>query len=970
MENLRTNKLIFLSVVIVCLSFARTQAKDTGAFVITSPKSTAELVFNKNEKLVVYTAVGLFSDDVYAITGRQLNIPESSKSKNQIKIGTIGVDSAFDQECKEAGIDVNVLSIKWEAYTIKMVSKSGRNSLWIVGSDPRGTAFGIMELSRLIGVSPWCWWADVKPKTRETVSLPGNLSLEDAPKVKFRGIFLNDEDWGLQPWAARTFEPETGDIGPKTYEKIFELLLRMKANAVWPAMHDCTRAFFTYPGNIEMADKYGIWVGSSHCEPMLRNNVDEWHRWEPSSGKRGAWNFDENPEQITEYWKQRVEATTNHDGIYTVGMRGIHDGSMPGGKNVGDKVQILGQVLDTQRNLLENITGKPVTGIPQIFCPYKEVLQLYKAGATIPDDVTIMWADDNHGYIRQLSNTEERKRSGGAGVYYHISYWGRPHDFLWIESIPVSLIWEEMHKAYQTNAKNVWIVNVGDIKPNEIGMNFFLDMAWNPEQFYPEALDSYYTKFAESQFGEKYGVEIGEILSKYFQLGFSRKPEHMGWNGVYPNTPVQDPELSLFINGDEAQQRIDAYDSLEQQVGKLYKDLPDNLKDAFYELVGYKVIGASNMNKKILYAYKSREYAREGRNSANVYAQKAEAAFEKIKQATAFYNDSLAGGKWKHMMTYNPRGMQVFDMPQTGSFHSVQKSGGGILPEEYSAESQGEEVFTLPVFNSITDRSYFVDVFNSGTAPLQWETKTTDDWVAVSKRAGNTETQDRIWLSVDWDKISSNDTIRTDVLFKLNGRDYRIGVVAIKPDWTIPGSPCFVEDNGIVSMEAENFSAQNKTEAGSWALIESLGRSSDAMGAFPVTAPPFSLNDLAQAPSLLYNFYLESTGQATLRFYCLPALPLNDEYQLRMAVSIDDSEPFVVNAALKEEMDEDNPEWKNNVLRAAAIPEIKTLIREKGKHTLKITMIDPGVVLDKIEITTGEKKRGYLGAPETNIRKP
>jgi len=936
--------------------------------VISSARNTAQIVVNSNEREWVHTAVDLFTNDVLMVSDRKPEIKQKSDSPYQIKVGTLGRNMEFDHECAACGIAIDSLKGKWESFIIEVVQVKGKYILYVVGSQPRGTAYGIMELSRMIGVSPWVWWDDVQPLKKTKVTLPGDLSLLDGPKVRFRGIFLNDEDWGLQPWAAKTFEPETGDIGPKTYEKIFELLLRLKANALWPAMHDCTRAFFTYPGNIKMADKYGIWVGSSHCEPMLRNNVDEWHRWEPSSGERGQWNFDENPAQITEYWKQRVETTANYDGIYTVGMRGIHDGSMPGGKNIKEKVQILGRVLDTQREMLTGITGKEITSVPQIFCPYKEVLELYKAGAYIPEDVSIMWADDNHGYIRQLSDVKERERPGGAGIYYHISYWGRPHDFLWIESVPVSLIWEEMHKAYETNAKKIWIVNVGDIKANEIGMNFFLEMAWNPDQFSPDSLDSWYYRFAETQFGAKYADETGNLLKQYFQLNFSRKPEHMGWSTVYPDTRIQDPTLSLFHYGDEVQQRIEAYDKLEKQVEEIYAKMPRQLKDAFYQLVAYKVIGASNMNKKLLYAYKSREYAKQGRIIANQYADQANHAFEKIKAETERYNEQIAGGKWKNIISWQPRMLPVFDIPETGHVDPQQTVAGGIVPESYSEPVNPMATTTsLPVFNAYTNRTYFVDIFSSGTELLSWKAETDQPWLKLSKKQGTTSGQDRIWISVDWDMISSNDTVQAKVIIELNDQSYPLAVKAIKPNWPLAGKKWFVEDNGVVSIEAEHFSDANQHTGANWKLIEKLGRKSDAMGTFPVTVPPFEPDDLSNAPSLSYDFYSASSGDATLYFFCLPNHSINAHYELRFAVSIDGGKPIIVNAALKEAMNEYNPEWQTHVLRAAAIPECKINIPQKGKHTLKIKMIDPGVVIDEFEIIFGKKEDSYFGSVETKI---
>ena len=834
-----------LSVVLTALALI-TNAEENNPFVVAGPESVAGMWVAPDEALPVQTAVQLFADDVFSVSGQKITMAEAPTS-NMIVVGTAGLHPQFDQQCTAIGIPVEQLKGRWEAYVVKVVHKDGgAQSLYVVGSDPRGTAYGLMELSRRIGVSPWIWWADVQPEKKERIELPGNLLLADAPKVQFRGIFLNDEDWGLHPWAAGTFEPETGDIGPKTYDKIFELLMRHKANAIWPAMHPCTRAFFTYPDNIKMADKYGIWVGSSHCEPMLRNNVDEWHRWNPSSGERGEWNFDENPEQITEYWKQRVEESAKYNGIYTVGMRGIHDGSMPGGNNTDDKLDILDDVLAAQRSLLEKILGKKASEIPQIFCPYKEVLKLYRAGAKIPDDVTIMWSDDNHGYIRQLSNDDERKRAGGAGVYYHMSYWGRPHDYLWLESTPVALIWEEMHKAYETNAKRIWIGNVGDIKPNEISMSFFLEMGWNPDQFAPETLDSYYTDFAAAQFGADYAEEIGNVLKQYFQLGFSRKPEHLGWNTVYPNAEIQDPEFSL----EETRERIAAYDALEQQVESLQKKLPEHLQIGFYELVAYKVIGAANMNRKMLYAYQSRACADETQRSD--FAQKAKAAYERIQKVTAYYNDELADGKWKNMMSWRPRKLKVFDMPST----------------EFSPD-------TRPIFTPLA-----------------------------------TECQ-------------------------------------------------------VIALEAEHYLKNTAASGMGWKMIQGLGRQSDAVGSFPVTAPSLKPDRLSSAPTLTYEFKGQNAGEAELFFYCLPNQPVNSDYRLRFAVSIDNGKPVIVDAALEKEMDEHSGEWQQNVLRAATIPSCTLPISGKGNHTLKLTMIDPGVVIDKIEIVMGERPASYFGAKET-----
>lgn len=957
--------LVFTSMlrIVLCTSLLFCGQGMAQNFDIVTSKTKVAIYYDTECKLDSIVANELAAD-IDRISGyRPLTSTDvSNATGNIIVIGSIH-SKIIDRFRAQANLDS--LNEKWECYgyrLIKSPTKKIKNTLIISGSDFRGTAYGVFALSSRMGVSPWYWWSDVAPVKRERISIDIKDYTSSPPSVRYRGIFLNDEDWGLQPWAAKTFEPETADIGPKTYGKIFELLLRLKANTVWPAMHPSTKAFYTIPGNQEMAAKYQIFVGTSHAEPMLRNNVGEWDK------KRfGDYDYSTNRDVVKNYWQERIEALSPEDKyIVTLGMRGIHDSGMQGNYTKAQKVDMLETIISDQRKMLENVLKKDVRKIPQAFVPYKEVLEIYSDGAKVPEDVTLVWPDDNHGYIRQLSNEEERKRSGGAGVYYHISYWGRPHDFLWLESIPVSLIWEEMNKAYHTNAKDIWIANVGDIKPIEIGMNFFLEMAWDQDQFSPENLSSYYTLFAGKQFGDAYAKEIGEILRNYFQLGFSRKPEHMGWTSVYPNTPVQDPELSLFNHGDEVQQRIDAYLKLEEEVENLQNKLPEHLKNAFYQLVAYKVLGASNMNKKILYAYKSRVYAKHGRVSANLYAEKSKQAFEKIKEITNDYNEQN-NGKWMHMMNYNPRRLPVYSMPDVGHLEPTQKTAGGIVPEGMSQPVERDDEASLPTFLSSTDRRYFIDVFNAGQEPIKWTAEAQDPWIRLSSTGGKTSTEERIWVSVDWSRMSPNKTETSAIKLNVGNSVYQVQLEAQRLD--VPGDKrLFVEDNGVVAIEAEHFSKLQNAGNNEWKQIQGLGRQNDAVGTFPVTAKPIDVSK-DQAPALRYEFFTQSTGKAKLRFYCLPTQPINGDYKLRFAVSIDDGKPLIVDAALKEVMDEHNEDWQTNVLRATNITQVEVTIPEAGKHQLKITMIDPGVVLDKIEVVMnkGENVNSYFGSLETKV---
>jgi hypothetical protein len=448
--------------------------------------------------------------------------------------------------------------------------------------------------------------------------------------VRYRGIFINDEDWGIHPWAAKTFEPEVGDIGPKTYARVCELLLRLKANYLWPAMHACTKAFNIYPQNKLVADDYAIVMGSSHCEQMLRNNVTEY-----DEKKSGPWDYDKNRTNILHYWQQRLEENGNLENVYTIGMRGIHDSGMPGGGTTEQKVARLQRVIDDQRELVAKTINPDPSKVPQIFCPYKEVLTLYQHGLRVPDDVTLVWPDDNHGYIRQLSNLEEQKRSGGSGVYYHISYYGAPEDYLWLESTPPALIWEEMHKAYENGARNVWILNVGDIKPGEIGLEFFLRMAWDVRRWNENAQLAFLTNWAGQNFGLERAKAIAEVLNEYYLLNGPAKPEHI--------------HLSKFTaNYGEISNRLRRFEALVGKADAVYKELPPEKKDAFYEMVVYPVRGSALVNTMHL----------------DVSSERAQKAHEQIQSETRFYNEEVAGGKWRHIMSSNPRNRPALQKPK------------------------------------------------------------------------------------------------------------------------------------------------------------------------------------------------------------------------------------------------------------------------------------------------------------------
>lgn len=624
-----------------------------GIPLVTKHKAISILVDAKDAEVVGIAAKAV-SSDIGLITGVSPKVIYKLNGEEYLIIaGTIGQSSDLDKLINSGKINVSAIRNKWESFAITTVNtpiKGVKKAIVIAGSDRRGTAYGIFELSRKLGVSPWVWWADVKPEKKPELFFPEETIISMEPSVRYRGIFLNDEDWGLQPWAAKNLDTDIKDIGPKTYAKVFELLLRLRGNFIWPAMHEVTKAFYHYPENPKVADRYAIVVGSSHCEPMLRNNIFEWNvNFEKEYREKPlAWRYDQNKTQIFRYWNDRIKASKSYESVYTVGMRGIHDSGMPGPKDKAGKISLMNAVLTDQRTILNTEFGN-ASKVPQIFCPYKEVLGLYQGGVQVPDDVTLLWPDDNFGYIRQLSTPTEQKRSGRSGVYYHLSYYGAPHDYLWLSTNSPALISYEMTKAYQFGADRLWLVNVGDIKPNEMETEFFMDLAWDTAKWTPEKASYYSTEWASRTFGTHYAQAIGKIKEQFFLLSQNAKPEHLSMLAFTPK---------------DMQNRISAYQQLSIQVDRLKKNIPAGLQDAYFELIEYPVKGSALMNQKIFYARLSLDQKLSVDEKTSL-AKKSQAAFEQIKTLTACYNTTLQNGKWAGMMDFAPRKLPVFDMPKT-----------------------------------------------------------------------------------------------------------------------------------------------------------------------------------------------------------------------------------------------------------------------------------------------------------------
>lgn len=597
-----------------------------------------KLACDNAEEKVVQTALKLFIRDYQSVFSASAAV---DARQGNIIVGTVGKSPLL----KAVSADVSALTGKKQASLLQVLPDG---KLLVAGSDSHGTAYGIMELSRLIGVSPWEWWADVTPEKKTSFVLSAEYQTLQSPSVEYRGIFINDEDWGLMPWSSQTYEPSDikGHIGPKTNARIFELLLRLRANTYWPAMHECTLPFFLTEGNRKVAEEYGIFIGSSHCEPMVCSAAGEWRR-----RGQGDYDYVNNSASVYKFWEDRVKEVAQQGNIYTLGMRGVHDGQMQGAKTVAEQKAVLERVLKDQRGLLQKYGNKDVTAIPQAFIPYKEVLDIYNAGLQVPDDVTLIWCDDNYGYIRHFPTAEERARKGGNGIYYHVSYWGRPHDYLWLGTFSPYLLHQQMKLAYDRGIQKMWVLNVGDIKPAEYQIELFLDMAWNIDEVNEIGVTAHLKSWLGREFGSNCAEELLPAMEAHYQLSYIRKPEFMGNTREEERDPKYKVIKDLPWSEQTISERLRSYTVLSDVVERMESNIPADRQDAYFQLVKYPVQAAAQMNRKILTAQLARHSKADWKQS--------DAAFDSIASLTQQYN-SLQNGKWNRMMDFQPRKLPVF----------------------------------------------------------------------------------------------------------------------------------------------------------------------------------------------------------------------------------------------------------------------------------------------------------------------
>lgn len=948
------------------------------AFTLASPRQTAAILYDASDAAVVKRAAELFAADVEAVTGRRPQVTSATgETGPAVIVGTVG-GSALIRRLSEAGkIDTAPLEGAWERYLIQTVANplpGIRKALVIAGSDRRGAAYGLFTLSELIGVSPWYWWADVPVKKHAALHVDAPPTYSQTPSVRYRGIFLNDEDWGLTPWASQTFEPERGNIGPRTYAKVCELLLRLKANYLAPAMHPVSTSFNQIPENKLVADTFAIVMGSTHCEPLLLNTASEW-----DTKTMGPWNYDKNKEGINRVLTQRVRENSPYENVYTLALRGLHDGAMSTTLPMHEKVRMLQQALLDQRRILAENIDRPVETVPQAFTPYKEVLEIYSNGLELPDDITIVWPDDNYGYMKRLSGVREQRRTGRSGVYYHVSYLGVPHSYLWFSTTPPSLMYEELRKAYDTTADRLWLVNCGDLKGSEMQVSLFLDMAWDIGRFTADNVVSYPARWLAGIFGEAYYDRLEAMTREHLRLAFPRKPEYMGW-GYHWNRfdhnceQLTDTDFS-FTNYDEAQRRLEAYRQLGARAEALLHEIGDEARPAFYQLVYYPLRGAELMNRMTLGGQRNRWYARQGRAATNAVRDEVQRCYDSLQVITRGYN-SLLGGKWNHMMSMrqNYDGVSAyFNLPHLATHDAA---GAPRLALQVAGEDvTGARAFhALPAFDNYLRRTYPVEIYNRGGGTLAWTAHASEPWVVLSKSAGKTADEERITVGIDWEKAPSGNAVPAQIVFRAGEQSEKVLVSLFNP--TAPSRAelrgIYVENNGCVSIPAAGCHRVRENDRIKITAVEDLGIEGPALQLGDPTAP-LQIFRSRDVPCAEYDFYAFDAGSVDVYTYVLPTFPLHADRDFRIGESTNTDTKYSVQiddgalATPSSSHVEYSQVWFESVLRNCAVNKSTLHIDKPGRHTLRIRVGDPGIVLQKIVLDFGGMKRSYLGPQSTLI---
>ncbi|MFD3002355.1 glycosyl hydrolase 115 family protein [Pontibacter toksunensis] len=927
-------------------------------FTIVNETASATILYDTLDNVLVKRSAEFLASDIEKVSGKRPNIAYSDNSLkgNIIIVATIGNNRLVDKLIAEKKLNVDAIRGQWERYivqTIKNPFPGVKQALVIVGSDRRGAAYGVFTLSEKMGVSPWYWWADVPVKKNDKIYLQKGRYVSDSPSIKYRGIFINDEAPALTNWAKEKF----GGFNHVFYEKVFELLLRNKANYLWPAMWLPNAFSADDPENPRLADEYGIVISTSHHEPMMRAH----HEWTRFNG--GAWNYETNKEKLQEFWRGGIKRMGNYESVVTVGMRGDGDEGM----SEETAVDLMKTIIADQRHIIADVTGKPAKETPQVWAIYKEVQDYYDKGMRVDDDIITLFSDDNWGNIRFLPKKEDQNANRKYGMYYHFDYVGAPVSYRWQNVTQIERVWEQMNLTYEWGVRDLWLVNVGDIKPMEFPISFFLDYAWDTDMKASD-LPNYYVSWAEQQFGEDYAREIAEIMSLYNKYNARRIPEMLS-----PNTYSHE-------NYREADRIIEEFDQLLNKSKTISDKLPKSHKSTYYQLVHFPIEMSANLNEMYVAAGKNKLYGEQGRASANVYAEKVKELFFKDAELTRQFHEDLEDGKWNHMMSQTHIGYTSWNHPRANMMpaisyiqadssallgfmveHGLNPAWGGFSVEGHGLFSPG-----FSEYDPINKQSYYVELFNRGGGILNYSIEAKNDWIQLSKKEGNIRYDEKVYVNIDWNKAPKGKATGA-IVIKGAGKEYTVNVPIRN---NLPKAAGFIENNGVVSIEAANFTNRFNSKNISWIVVPNLGRTNSSITVAPANAERQKPGN--NAPRVEYEFTVFEGGDLKVETYLSPIQNYKKNEGLKYAVAIDDEEPQIININEGEiKPDYEYAEWWTKSV-ADHIKKKTSVHRnvKPGKHILKVWMVDPGVVFQKFVIDAGGIRPSYLGPPESVYLKP
>lgn len=938
-------------------------------FFLVKDESAASIYIDKNsvDAKGLFLMAETFAEDVKTVTGVSPKVVSEEKEGPMIVVGAVGACDVIDRMAEEGKLDISDVVGKREVFKIAFVE----DKLIVTGSERIAPLFGLFEISAEMGVSPWIYWADVIPKKRKEITFDESICrTSKEPSVKYRGFFMNDEWPCLGNYVMNTF----GDFNAEFYRKVFELLLRLKGNYFWPAMWSAS-----FPldggngnplGNMELSDALGITACFSHHEPMTRAS-EEWDKVKSERNGEGYgadWNYNTNSDGLYKYWSDGLERDKHLKNMIVIGMRGERDSFMLGpDSTIQENVDLLEKIITDQKQIIKD---KHCEDMPQMLALYKEVEDYYYGSKDskglceldLLDDVILMLADDNFGNVRRLPTKENRNRKAGWGLYYHFDYHGAPISYEWVSSMPLQKTWEQVSMAYDYGIRDLWIVNVGDLRPQELPLSYFMSLAYDFETWGTDHInqtEKFLQQWVEQQFGasvsdEKVKADIADVLFGYARMHGNRKPE------------ATFPETYHVTHFNEAKRKLKEFDALAKKAENIKSVIPETAMDAFYSLVYFPAVAGANLQKANIYAALNQWYAENGAKAAVEYKEKVNQCIEIDKEMTDYYHNVMANGKWNGMML--SKHFCFEDWNDEGSHYPITvdvsvPSGRRMLVHVENQDIMLSEATTsLPEFVNVTDSSYTVEIVNGATEEFDYTASTDVDWVVLSKTSGHVNSADTINVRVDFTKIHKD----SHAVITIKGADAEVTVLVsakVVDTSTLPENT-FIGTDGIISMEAEHFAKAESFGIYEWKKIDNYGKTLSSMKVYPTTE---NFDRIGEAPKLTYRVWIDEEAEYTLQTIVAPTNSLEDGRKMRFAISVDNGEwnevdtlgdNYFIGAGFG------GTPWGDGVLNNCHTAEISIKL-QKGVHELTLCAVDAGLVLQKLVLYKDELAESYFGPIES-----